>query len=401
MPSTTKQPLPPGVALRVAGLTKRYPGKRRWTPSGEGFEDDDEELADDSPVDEPTRPADVLALDAVDLVVARGSLVGVVGPAGAGKTTFVRLIAGTLRETSGDIHTAGCVAPPPEMLASLLEPGRSGRRNLILIADFLAVPRKLLTSEAAEVFASAGLRGAEERRVEEYPPGGPVALTLATLVHAPVDVYLFDGVPKIPDDEVREHLELLLRRRLAAGAVAIMTSRRASLLSGRAHYMVELEAGRVLSRGPTAAATRCRPETGRAQVAVRERFVGASSAGRVGELKVESTSGQATRLRFEVETFEDAAAVTVGVLIRGEGSPPAKYALELEPRAPGPRRVALALPGRAGTGLKRPHRITVAILVSADSGWHSVSAPNSITALLTAVGNAVGDASAEPEWEVS
>jgi branched-chain amino acid transport system ATP-binding protein len=46
----------------------------------------------------------VRAVDAVDLVVVRGSVHGLIGPNGAGKTTLLNLIAGVLPVSSGSLH---------------------------------------------------------------------------------------------------------------------------------------------------------------------------------------------------------------------------------------------------------------------------------------------------------
>ncbi|HEY9166346.1 MAG TPA: ABC transporter ATP-binding protein [Candidatus Kryptonia bacterium] len=46
---------------------------------------------------------DLIAVDEVTLEIQRGELVGIIGPDGAGKTTFMRMIAGALEPTSGKI----------------------------------------------------------------------------------------------------------------------------------------------------------------------------------------------------------------------------------------------------------------------------------------------------------
>ncbi len=50
---------------------------------------------------------DVVALDDVSLRIRPGSLVGVIGPSGAGKTTAVRLLTGGLRPTGGTVRVLG------------------------------------------------------------------------------------------------------------------------------------------------------------------------------------------------------------------------------------------------------------------------------------------------------
>jgi ABC-2 type transport system ATP-binding protein len=49
-----------------------------------------------------------LALDALDLDIARGEVFGLLGPNGSGKTTFIRLLAGYLLPTGGHLEIDGC-----------------------------------------------------------------------------------------------------------------------------------------------------------------------------------------------------------------------------------------------------------------------------------------------------
>ena len=50
---------------------------------------------------------DSVALNGIDLVVPKGGLVSLVGPDGAGKTTFMRLVCGLLIPTSGELEVFG------------------------------------------------------------------------------------------------------------------------------------------------------------------------------------------------------------------------------------------------------------------------------------------------------
>jgi spermidine/putrescine transport system ATP-binding protein len=53
------------------------------------------------------RFGDVVAVDALDLLVARGAFYSFLGPSGCGKTTTLRMIAGFEQPTSGEIYLAG------------------------------------------------------------------------------------------------------------------------------------------------------------------------------------------------------------------------------------------------------------------------------------------------------
>ena len=53
------------------------------------------------------RFGDQLAVDRVSLRVAAGTVLGIIGPSGAGKTTLVRMLAGALAPTEGEIRVMG------------------------------------------------------------------------------------------------------------------------------------------------------------------------------------------------------------------------------------------------------------------------------------------------------
>jgi ABC-2 type transport system ATP-binding protein len=97
------------------------------------------------------------ALDDVSLRVESGELFGLIGPDGAGKTTFFRIVAGVLKATSGTVQvepgaTFGFVPQRFAMYEDL-----SVDENLQLRAKLYDVPNKLAAERSADLLQRVGM----------------------------------------------------------------------------------------------------------------------------------------------------------------------------------------------------------------------------------------------------
>jgi branched-chain amino acid transport system ATP-binding protein len=123
----------------------------------------------------------LVAVNAVDLSVRRGEIVGLIGPNGSGKTTALNLISGVLRPDSGSIRFAGqeIAGMPTHRIAHL---GLARTFQLVRVLDGmscgenvkaglafhrLAVARGELDTEAAQLLVRVGLPGYFGRAASE------------------------------------------------------------------------------------------------------------------------------------------------------------------------------------------------------------------------------------------
>ena len=132
------------------------------------------------------------ALDGVSIDVAPGQITGLVGPDGSGKTTLIRLLAGLMEPTSGEIAILG--KPPAEMLDQLgYMPQRFGlyedltvRENLNLYAELRALPPEEHDETFARLLAFTDLARFQDRLAGNLSGGMKQKLGLAcTLVRTP------------------------------------------------------------------------------------------------------------------------------------------------------------------------------------------------------------------------
>jgi ABC-type nitrate/sulfonate/bicarbonate transport system ATPase subunit len=110
----------------------------------------------------------VVALDGVDLRVARHELIAVVGPSGCGKSTLLELVCGLQRPD------AGMIAAPPAALMpqrDALLPWLSALDNAALAARISGTAKAAARAAAHDRFAAFGLEGFEDARPDALSGG--------------------------------------------------------------------------------------------------------------------------------------------------------------------------------------------------------------------------------------
>ncbi len=171
-------------------------------------------------------------LRSVDLDVAPGEFVVLLGANGAGKTTLLRIIASLSRPTLGHVSVAGCALPAEAEAArrrlgvvshqTLLYTDLTAEENLRFYARLYAVPDASARIDAA--LEQVGLAARRRDLVRTYSRGMQQRLAIARAVlHAP-DVMLFDEPYTGLDQAAAAMLDGVLRDVAARGRTVLMTT---------------------------------------------------------------------------------------------------------------------------------------------------------------------------------
>jgi ABC-2 type transport system ATP-binding protein len=189
----------------------------------------------------PKAPADIVALDALDLVVEEGELFGMLGPNGAGKTTTIGILTTRVRVTAGEAIVAGANVvteapvvrrrigvvpqrPNPDRGLSVLE-------NLVFHASYFGVPRAEASRRANELLERLGIADKRDAKVEALSGGQQQRLMIArALTHDPRVVFLDEPTVGL-DPQARLGLWEILRELHAQGRTIVMST----------HYMEEAD----------------------------------------------------------------------------------------------------------------------------------------------------------------
>ena len=123
---------------------------------------------------------EVRALDGLSLAVPAGSVLGLLGPNGSGKTTTVSILSTSLRPDAGratvgglDVMTQAALVRRVIGLAgqfAAVDPNLTGRENLRLIGRLSRVGRRQARVRADELLDSFGLNAAAGARTRGPAP---------------------------------------------------------------------------------------------------------------------------------------------------------------------------------------------------------------------------------------
>jgi NitT/TauT family transport system ATP-binding protein len=160
----------------------------------------------------------VRALAGISLQVAAGEFVTIVGQSGCGKTTLLKILAGLLPRSAGEVALRGRPVDGPSRDIGIvfqdpvLLPWRTVVDNVMLPVQVLGLDRASHRTRAMQLLALVGLTGFEDKYPHELSGGMRQRVAIArALVHDP-SLLLMDEPFGALDAMTREYMNLELLR---------------------------------------------------------------------------------------------------------------------------------------------------------------------------------------------
>ncbi len=199
------------------------------------------------------------ALRDFDLAVPTGSVLGLLGHNGAGKTTAIRILTTLAVPTAGRAAVAGhdVVTEPSRVReqigltsqAATVDGLMSGAGNLEMIGRLYHLPRKVARARGAKLLAELGLEDAGDRLVKDYSGGMRRRLDLAASLVASPPVLFLDEPTTGLDPESRNELWDMLRQLVGGGTTLILTTQYLEEADQLADDVVLLDQGEIVATG--------------------------------------------------------------------------------------------------------------------------------------------------------
>ena len=209
----------------------------------------------------------LVALDELSLTVRGGECVALIGANGSGKSTAVRLIAGLLEPSRGEVRVCGsdpfrepeaeraraALALVPD--SPLLYEDLTVRQHLELVAMAHGVSDDGVDERIDEVLEGLQLSGRGSYLPRELSRGMRQKTQLACALIRPAALLVLDEPVVGLDPPSQTRLRELLVAAKAEGVAVLMTTHQLRFADGVADCGIALEEGRVVDKGPWDALT--------------------------------------------------------------------------------------------------------------------------------------------------
>jgi lipopolysaccharide transport system ATP-binding protein len=189
------------------------------------------------------------ALTDVSFSIKKGEALAIVGRNGAGKSTMLGLIAGTIYPTQGRVDVQGRIGALLELGAGF-HPDLTGRENIVLNASLLGLQKDEVEAKLDQIIEFSGLTDFIDAPLRNYSSGMQVRLGFSVAAHIDPDIVLMDEVFAVGDAEfTHKCLKRVMEFKSQSKTLLFVTHGPGSL-EGICDRAIWLDHGHVQADGP-------------------------------------------------------------------------------------------------------------------------------------------------------
>jgi len=167
--------------------------------------------------------SELWAVQGVNLDVAPGESVGIVGRNGSGKSTLLKMLAGIIPPHAGTVATGGTVASMLELGAGF-HPDFTGRENVFMNGAIHGIDEKAIAQRLDDIIDFAEIEEFIDMPVRTYSSGMQMRLAFAVASHVDPDILLLDEVLAVGDEAFQgKCLERMFTYRRRGGTIVFVS----------------------------------------------------------------------------------------------------------------------------------------------------------------------------------
>ena len=161
------------------------------------------------------------ALKNISFEVHRGEVVGLVGTNGSGKSTMLKIIAGVLEPSEGEVKVHGNIAPLIELGAGF-DPELSARENIYLNGALLGYTKEFIDANFDGIIEFAELKDFVDMPLKNFSSGmvARIAFAIATITEP--DILIVDETLSVGDVFFQQKCERRIQHFIESGDVTVL-----------------------------------------------------------------------------------------------------------------------------------------------------------------------------------
>lgn len=188
------------------------------------------------------KPDEFWALRHVDFEIPRGSVFGIIGANGSGKSTMLRTIARIYHPDEGSLHVRGKVSNLISLGAGFHRT-LSGLENITYNGMLLGLTKQEVERKKDSIIEFADLGKFIHAPVRTYSSGMRARLGFSVAVHVDPEILVVDEVLVVGDAQFRQKCQDKIRELFYNGATVVMVQHNMDVIVDMCHQVMWLDKG--------------------------------------------------------------------------------------------------------------------------------------------------------------
>jgi ABC-type polysaccharide/polyol phosphate transport system ATPase subunit len=190
----------------------------------------------------------LVALDDVSLQINKGEAFGIIGSNGAGKSTLLKVMAKTLKPSSGTVNVYGRASTLLQ-LGLGMKPDLSGTKNVYLGALAAGLRKSEIDERFDSIADYAEIGEAIDRPTKTYSSGMFARLAFSVAMAIEPDIMLLDEILAVGDEEFRAKSMQTMRDLLDDAGTIVFVSHSLASVEDFCDRAMWLDRGKIRSLG--------------------------------------------------------------------------------------------------------------------------------------------------------
>lgn len=186
----------------------------------------------------------LIALNNISLDIKQGEAIGIIGPNGSGKSTLLKILSEITAPDCGTVEINGKVASILEV-GTGFNPDLSGRKNIYLNARLHGMKKAEVDAKFEQIVDLFGFPNFLDTPVKHYSSGMYMRLAFAVVVHIDADIYLFDEVLSVGDEEFRGRVLNVLKKLKINNKTVLIVTHNPDLIYNLYNHIIVLNKGKL------------------------------------------------------------------------------------------------------------------------------------------------------------